>query len=209
MPLTPKIRQHFLTVTMLVSTFFYVGTAVVSYTLFQEHQLGSAFYLAYPILMLLAFHAKQPRYKNIAGLASLALFFIGSLIEPVSIDNVEEGFILVPLLYLVLYPATIWPIVICALLIASYLLDLDPNEFGEFAEDAIELILISSFATVMVYFQRQANIKSAHFKQESETDFLTQIGNRKAFYLHLSKIKLLDQPAHMCYYKLISITLKV
>lgn len=194
MPLVRKIRQRFLTVSMLIFIFYYVGTAIVGYTLFQQHQMGSTCYLAYPVLMLLAFHAKQERYKNIAGLASLALFFIGGLLEPLSIDNVEEAFILVPLLYLVLYPATIWPILICVLLISSYLLDLEPSEFGEFIEDAIELILITSFATVMVYFQRQANIKSAHFKLESETDFLTQVGNRKAFYLHLTKIKLLDHP---------------
>jgi len=194
MPLVRKIRQHLLTITMLVSTFFYAGTAIVSYTLFQEHQVGRAFYLAYPVLMLIAFHTKQQRHTNIATIVSLALFFIGGLLDPLSIDNVEEAFILVPLLYLVLYPATIWPVLICVLLIASYLLDLGPEEFGEFGEDAIELILITSFATVMVYFQRQANVKSAHFKLESETDFLTQIGNRKAFYLHLAKIKLLDQP---------------
>jgi len=142
--------------------------------------------------MLLAFYSPTARIKKAAALVAMAIILIGGFIEPLELDAIEEAFILLPLLYLVLFPGTWWAIVVCGLLVALYLLDLPSEDLGEFTEDAIELVLITSFASIMIYFQKQANLKSAHFKKESETDFLTQIGNRKAFYLELAQFKLSD-----------------
>jgi len=144
MPWAHHVKQA-LSTSVLVTMFYWCATGLISYTLISEHQLGSGYYFCYPILMLLAFYSPTARIKKAAALVAMAIILIGGFIEPLELDAIEEAFILLPLLYLVLFPGTWWAIVVCGLLVALYLLDLPSEDLGEFTEDAIELVLITSF----------------------------------------------------------------
>lgn len=166
----------------LITLGFIAAIAVVSHTLISEHQLVNWVYLSYPACMLLAFFHTHPRIKAIAAITSMAIILIGGYFEPLELDAIEEAFILIPLFYIIIFPGSMWPIAAGGVLICSYLYELPPSEFEEFIEDAIEVVVITVFATIMTYYQQKFREQMLVFRKESLTDFLTSLGNRKAYF---------------------------
>ncbi len=178
---------------LILAGLYFLAVALISYTLLNEHQQYRAAYLLYPVSMTVAFLATHRKIKLLAIWLSLATVFIGGHVEPLDMNVVEETFLLMPLVYIVLFPGSLWPMAVGGALIASYLPGLPESEFEEFAEDAIELVMISGFATVMTYFQQKSQRQANVFKQASLTDYLTGLDNRKAFYLKLSHLSASDK----------------
>ncbi|RTZ16757.1 bifunctional diguanylate cyclase/phosphodiesterase [Vibrio aquaticus] len=162
---------------------------LISYTLIMEHQLVSWFYLIFPIAMLVAYVSQSHKVKLSASILSLIVLFGGGIVEPLKLDAIEESFIVLPLCYIILFPGSLWPIAICAGLIVSYLVDLPPEEFDEFIEDAIEVAFITVFATIMTYFQQKSEKQSYQYKRASLTDYLTKLPNRKAFFAAVERLE--------------------
>ncbi|WP_434339451.1 putative bifunctional diguanylate cyclase/phosphodiesterase [Motilimonas cestriensis] len=191
-----KTLRSLLSIKPWISLFYYVAVALISYTLYSEHQIAPYTYLLYPILMLFAKRADSRKLKIMTSIFSLSLIVTGGIVDPLSLDQVEETFILIPLTYIILFPNSLWPITSAFLILSTYLFQLKGNEFDEFIEDAIELITISSFASVMAFFQQKLQTQMNNYKKESMTDYLTQLPNRKGFYRDIAKMKMKMESTH-------------
>lgn len=178
----PSIR-HFLYAGYLVAV------ALITHTLLVEHQAMRGIYLLYPLSMCAALFQTNKTIKAVAACFSIAVILIGGYFEPLELDAIEEVFILIPLTYLIAFPGSMWPIASAVLLVLSYLHELPEEEFSEFIEDAVELIVISGFATVMTYYQQNFRRQMTRYRKDALTDFLTGTKNRKAFFLDLEEIQ--------------------
>ncbi|MGD8119134.1 putative bifunctional diguanylate cyclase/phosphodiesterase [Vibrio sp. TRT 29B02] len=176
-----------------VTAFFFISVALITYTLISEHKSIRLLYTAFPIAMLVAYFSPHRRLKIIASLVSLFLIFGGSIIEPLEMDAIEESLLVLPLCYIILFPGSLWPIAVGLGLIGSYLIDLPTEEFDEFVEDAIEVLFITIFATVMTFYQQKAKKQSRLYKRASLTDYLTNLPNRKSFFQAVSDLSASDQ----------------
>lgn len=176
-----------------VAGFFFIAVAIITYTLISEHQAIAWAYSLFPLAMLIAYFSPRRKLKLVATWVSLLLIFGGSIIEPLEMDAIEESLLVLPLCYIILFPGSLWPIAVGLGLIASYFVDLPPEEFDEFVEDAIEVLFITIFATVMTYYQQQARKQSALYKRVSLTDYLTNLPNRKRFFQVVSNLNLQEE----------------
>jgi diguanylate cyclase (GGDEF)-like protein len=136
-------------------------------------------------LLLWAYFAKyiSTRFdlSKPAGLIAFVIIIFSGLAFPNDLEAIEEMYLLIPLLYLFLLPGTMWPIFVAFCLLSAYLPSFHAHEVSDFAEDALELLVISSFATIMTYFQQKSLKQMHHFKLDSYTDYLTGLYNRKKF----------------------------
>lgn len=173
---------------LLITAFYFASVSAISFTLLTEHCAAINIYLLFPIAMVIARLHPSTLVKRLTSLIAISTILIGSYIEPLDIDAIEETFILIPLCYIVIFPGSLLPILSAVLLIFSYLHNLPAEQFIEFREDAIELMTIAIFATVMVYYQQKWQRQITQYKQDSLTDFLTGLANRKAFTLDLQQI---------------------
>ncbi|WP_309221712.1 bifunctional diguanylate cyclase/phosphodiesterase [Vibrio aestuarianus] len=173
---------------LLITAFYFASVSAISFTLLTEHRAAINIYLLFPIAMVIARLHRSTLVKRLTSLIAISTILIGSYIEPLDIDAIEETFILIPLCYIVIFPGSLLPILSAVLLIFSYLHNLPAEQFIEFREDAIELMTIAIFATVMVYYQQKWQRQITQYKQDSLTDFLTGLANRKAFTLDLQQI---------------------
>lgn len=139
-------------------------------------------------MLLARFHSNK-NIKYYSCLLSFSTIYLGNYLEPLNMDSIEESFIVIPLTYVILYPGSLWPIASAFFLLTSYTFNLSPSDFDEFLEDAIELLAISGFASVMVFYQQKLKQKVNEYRNESYTDFLTQLKNRKRFYYDIKKIE--------------------
>ncbi|MCE2593276.1 bifunctional diguanylate cyclase/phosphodiesterase [Motilimonas cestriensis] len=181
--------RSLLSIKFWIDTFYYVAVVLIFYTLFSEHQLARYSYLFYPLLMLFAKHTENGHFRKLAAIFSLGLIVTGGIVDPLSLDQVEETFLLIPLTYIILFPSSLWPIASAFLILSTYFFTLKGSEFDEFIEDGIELITISSFASVMAYFQQKLKYQMINYRKESMTDYLTQLPNRKGFYYDIAQLK--------------------
>ncbi|WP_070971310.1 putative bifunctional diguanylate cyclase/phosphodiesterase [Vibrio sonorensis] len=165
----------------------YVGLAIsialITQTLVVEHEQLSWLYFAFPILIGTSALVKNAKTKKWTAVLSMAVIVLGGILEPLELDAVEETFILLPLCYVVIFPGSLWPMFVAVLIVVSYLYELPAEEFDEFIEDAIELVAITVFATVMTYFQQKSDRQAQEYRKDSLTDYLTQLPNRKEMML--------------------------
>ncbi len=185
-----QLLKRIFSITNIISLFYFLAVAIVSYTLINEHSVGRLIFSLFPVLMIIAKLTPLPTLKKSATLSSLAIVVIGGLIDPLEVELIEESFLLLPLTYIILYPGSLWPIVTSVLLLASYLPELPQEEIDEFIEDAIELLVITGFASVMAFFQQKLKVQMLGYRKDSMTDYLTKLSNRKAFYHDMARIKL-------------------
>ncbi|USD42533.1 bifunctional diguanylate cyclase/phosphodiesterase [Vibrio sp. SCSIO 43135] len=171
---------------------FALFVSLVTYTLVSEHSTTRWLFTFYPFLMFAALFANKKAYKSRFAVASLAILLGGGMIEPFELDAVEEAFILIPLSYVMLFPGSLWPIASAVLLCLSYLYQLPEEDFDEFIEDAIELVAITVFASLMVYYQVKLKLQMERYQRDSFTDFSTGVLNRTAFYHQLDIIQQKD-----------------
>lgn len=173
---------------MTVRVLYLLSVALITYTLVTEHEVWKEAYFLFPFSMTLALFVSNDRLKIMCAVLSIAVIFVGGLLEPLELDAIEESFILLPLCYLVLFPGSYTPILVAIALILSYLYNLPPEEFDEFIEDAIEVFAITVFATIMTYYYSKAKQQAQEYKLSSYTDVLTKLPNLNAFYEDIRNI---------------------
>ncbi|WP_082034950.1 bifunctional diguanylate cyclase/phosphodiesterase [Vibrio sinaloensis] len=173
---------------ILVTALFFASVALITHTLITEHEVWKEAYLLFPLGMLGAFFVTKPRLKVLLSGLSIAVIFVGGLFEPLELDAIEESFILLPLCYLVLFPGSFFPIGVALALVASYLYNLPAEEFEEFVEDAIEVLAITVFATIMTYYYEKASRQALRYRKSTYTDVLTKLPNLNAFYEDIGEV---------------------
>lgn len=175
----------FISTVKFVRAVYIVAVAIITATLILAHELVGWSYILFPIGMLIALLTKDPKRRVLFALLSFAHILIGGLIEPLNINAIEHAFLLLPLCYLVLFPSSIWPIVIALLLVAHYVLNAPQGEMMEMIDDSVKLMLITFFATVMTYYKQKLDAQIITYRNDSLSDFLTQLPNRRAFYQYV------------------------
>ncbi|WP_428774723.1 putative bifunctional diguanylate cyclase/phosphodiesterase [Vibrio sp.] len=173
----------------LITAAFVLAVAAISYSLITQHPVSRWLYLGFPVAILVAFLHRRRKTKLAFAVLSLGIILLGSVIEPLEREAIEQVLLLLPLCFLVIMPGSFWPILAAIVLIACYLPAVQPGQFDSFAEDAFELLLISVFASVMAYFQKKARREALLYKRASHTDHLTGLRNSKAFFEDIGAIK--------------------
>ena len=163
------------------------------------------------ILLFMAFFSRyiglSNQYRNLATFLSFIIIVVSGLVFPNDLESIEEMYFLIPLLYLFILPGTLWPIPIAFALLSAYFPTLADHDFIDWLEDALELIVISSFATVMSFFQQKSLRQMQHFKLDSYTDYLTGLSNRKNFMKQMERLLQLCNSNNIAGFALLSIDL--
>ncbi|PKF61801.1 GGDEF-domain containing protein [Psychromonas sp. psych-6C06] len=176
-----KITQRII----LPAIFLFLFT-VVFYTYISLHHTPSALtlYGVAATLLATAYFSKQLKlpnnYKYYACLVSFLLLLASGFIFVSDIEEIEEMYIFIPFLYLLILPGSMWPILISFLLLSAYYPSIETNSLSDVIEDGLELVVIATFATIMTYFQQHSLQKMRLFRQESYIDELTRLSNRKS-----------------------------
>lgn len=179
----------------ILPAIFLLLLSIVFYTFTHLHNSPTAL-LTYSVAALLLFTAyfsrwlRLPRhYKLIAALISAAILIASGFIFISDIEEIEEMYIFIPFLYLLILPGTFWPIIIAFLLLSAYLPSLETSELADVIEDGLELVVIASFATIMTYFQQSSLKSMRRFRNESYTDDLTRLPNHKKIKKQMENLK--------------------
>ena len=159
-------------------TGFLTTTCLLLLTL-PQNSLAQSGYWLFVVLVGLGYYATTSWLKHAASLLSVLIIIVVGIVFPLDVEVLEEAYLFIPLLYLFIYPGSFYPIGIAVLLLSAYLPSVPNYALAELLEDVSELIVISSFATVMTYFQQNAVKQMQRFWQESRTDDLTKFPNRK------------------------------
>lgn len=171
----------------LLSGMFLLLLGIVFSTFLALHHdvFSIVLYSVASFLLLIAYFGKyvniNVNFRKLASLLSFILIIVGGLAVPNDLEAIEEMYLLIPLLFLFVLPGTMWPIFVAFCLLSAYLPSFHAYELSDFIEDSLELLVISSFATIMTYFQQKSLKQMQHFKLDSYTDYLTGLFNRKKF----------------------------
>lgn len=179
------VRKHGL------SLLFIGLTLLVASALLELHLslVAQSLIVAHGFLLIGAFFTAVRAYKIQGSVLSFFMVLVLGVAFPQHVEAIEEIYLLIPLLYLMIFPGSLWPIVAAFALLSAYAPSLNEVSFEDFLEDSLELIVISTFATVMAYFQQRSLAQMKRFKTESYTDYLTKLKNRKAVINDLLSIK--------------------
>lgn len=168
---------------LAISTVFILLLSAVYGTIISIHQSTSAliYYGIFSLLLINLYINKKTSYKRAQLTLSILLIFAGGFIFPSEIEEIEEVYTFIPLLYLTIVPGTMLPIVVGLLLLTAYFPSFKDTPLTDFIEDSSELMSITVFATVMTYFQQKHLRQMKELERESNTDYLTRLPNRKRF----------------------------
>ena len=192
-----KKVSSFLSLKIVIDTLYCIGIFLVTLTLLQHSSIiWKTLYLSFPLFMLCARFIPYPVVKHVCVALAILLLLAGGVVNPMGTEMIEEGFVLIPLLVLILYPGKAWAILTALLLIVPYIAGADEghvfNLFNLF-EDTAELIIICCLASIMSYFQQRSHMLMLNYQDESRTDYLTQIPNRAAYTEILRHVEKLDK----------------
>ncbi|MFA0413876.1 putative bifunctional diguanylate cyclase/phosphodiesterase [Vibrio renipiscarius] len=174
-----------LDIKVVVRAGYMIAIGLITYTLITEHHVVGWTYILFPFGMIAALLTHSPKRCKFLAFCSFVHVLLGGAIEPLELGALDEAFLLLPLCYLVLFPGTIWPMLVVISLIAHYFFTVPSDQFPHLVENTIELLLITTFATVMTYYKRKFDEQLKVYRKESLTDFLTQLPNRRAFYEYI------------------------
>lgn len=176
---------------VVLGAIFILFTCVVYGTYIYVHSTLSAilYFGLFTLLLTNLKFNKKSTFRKSQLLLSLTLLIAGGFLFPADIEQIEEMYLIIPLLYLFILPGTFWPILISCLLVSAYIPSFENTELFDFIEDSMELFVITSFATIMTYFQQKSFTQMKHFEKESNTDFLTQLPNRRQFITDMNDLE--------------------
>ena len=165
---------------------YVLGLVLVAQTLFVDHLNMGHHQLAYvsltfALFMILGGLTTQERLRQLCALLSLAVLLASLLFYPKQHLPISDTYFLIPLGFLLLMRGFVWPVASSLVVLAicfPHNIEFYPRSFWE---DALELIIITSFATLSISYRHRLHAQVLKFRQESITDFLTGVGNRKAF----------------------------
>lgn len=146
--------------------------------------------MIFSLVMFATLFVKNKYYKVFYVLGSLGLFLFINLNYPVVLSQVEEAYIVLPVMILCLYPGKLYSN-FAAILVAFIYYDAAHLKNGfELIEDTSELILFNLILSVLLMYFMKFIDKINRYRKDSYTDVLTGLSNRKAFISsvnHISK----------------------
>ncbi|MFV0422483.1 putative bifunctional diguanylate cyclase/phosphodiesterase [Oleidesulfovibrio sp.] len=174
----------------VLTGFYCLGVVIVQLTLeAHSEQLWRMLYMSFAPLMLVARFCPWQRLAVTASVLAIGVLITGGILSPLELEVIEESFIIIPLLYLALYPGRPWAFICSLLLLIPYLYGSGEELFENVLEDCLELIIITAFASVMTYYQQRSYRLMLGYRDESRTDYLTQLKNRLAYSISLRTLE--------------------
>lgn len=167
---------------------YLTATAVMSYSLLQLDHLWREYFYFFPALLVVALFSSNYTLRHLLGFAALALFISGGFIQPIPLHYARDTLIFFPLCYVILFPASIWPVIVAAALINGYINQMDVNEFTSFVDTSVRMSAVTIFATLLTYSHARFVRKADLYKTESMTDYLTKLPNLYAYKYKLSQL---------------------
>ena len=185
MPFFPQQRDPIM-LKAIMPILYLLGLSLITHSLFVDHlQLGhqrlAYFSLTFGLLMTLGWLTQQHRLRQISAWSALLVLLLSPLVHPNQHLPITDTYFLIPLCYLLLMRGFTWPIVSSLAVLAACFPHSAELSTRAFWEDALELIIITSFATLSISYRHRLYAQIQQFRHESMTDFLTGVGNRKAF----------------------------
>lgn len=175
---------------LLVSTFL-ICWGGVNYVLlnFEQPMLAKCGYVLFGLFSIFSFFLSDTLsgLKKLCAVLSFLCVFLVGLVYPLDIEVIEEVYIFIPLLYVMSFPGSLKPILSSFALLSAYMSSLDAAELADIIEDGAELVVITSFSAIMAYFHKKAHTQMVVFREDSYTDYLTGLWNRKKFLETLKK----------------------
>lgn len=173
-----KINRHsILTCTFIICWF------IVSFVLFRFEQplMALVAYGLFSLSSLASFFCKNIKFKEALATLSFVMMFSVGIGFPLDIEVIEEVYLFIPLLYVMTFPGSFKPIFAAFALLTAYFPSVNQAELLDIIEDGTELIVITSFASVMAYFYKKTHQQMTQFRKDSQTDYLTRLSNRNMF----------------------------
>ena len=185
MALFPQHR-HPILLKAITPILYLLGLSLITHSLFVDHlQLGhqrlAYFSLTFGLLMTLGWLTQRHRLRQACAFVSLCVLIVSPLAHPNQHLPISDTYFLVPLCYLLLLRGFAWPIVSSLAVLTACFPQSVTLSTRPFWEDALELIIITSFATLSLSYRHRLYAQIEKFRRESMTDFLTGVGNRKSF----------------------------
>lgn len=143
--------------------------------------LAQILYAVFGLTLALSFFIDNTIAKISFSLISFAAIFSVGHIHVQDIEAIEEIYHVIPLLFLMVFPGTFYPLAIAFALTSAYSYSFGNAPTVDILEDSFELILVTAFACTMSYFHQKAKQQMQVFRQESYTDYLTGLKNRKSY----------------------------
>lgn len=143
--------------------------------------LAQILYAVFGLTLALSFFIDNALAKISFSLISFAAIFSVGHIHVQDIEAIEEIYHVIPLLFLMVFPGTFYPLAIAFALTSAYSYSFGNAPTVDILEDSFELILVTAFACTMSYFHQKAKQQMLVFRQESYTDYLTGLKNRKSY----------------------------
>jgi len=165
-----------------------LGTTIALMQLNQPIE-AQTLYLLFALTLVIAKLAPREQISIPCLIISASTIVLTGLIFPVDMELLEEIYMIIPLLFLIIRPGELWPISLGILLVTAYIPSIAQTELSDFIEDAVELLLITGFATIMTYFQQRSMKQMQQYRADSFTDYLTGLPNRKSFMEKLGEQK--------------------
>ncbi|NTS77989.1 EAL domain-containing protein [Catenovulum sp. SM1970] len=169
--------------TSVITTIFLTLLAVCSASLFNLDQppIAKWMYMLFALTTGASYFLEHPPHKKFLSIISFILIFAIGHLFPLDIEDIEEIYIGIPILYLLIFPGSLWPIAVGFAILTAYMHSVGIAEMFDIVEDGLEVIVITTFACVMSFYQQQTKRQMMQFREESYTDYLTGLSNRKKF----------------------------
>ncbi|MDE3272852.1 GGDEF domain-containing protein [Pseudoalteromonas sp. G4] len=167
----------------ILAVVFFTLWFITNYVLmgFEQPMLAKVGYGFFALFSAASYLVKNQLFKKSSAVFSLfCVLFVGCNF-PLDIEVIEEIYLFIPLLYILAFPGSLYPILASVLLLSAYIPSLDEALLADIIEDGAELVIITSFASIMTYFQQKSRKQMETFRKESYTDYLTGLANRKCF----------------------------
>ncbi len=151
--------------------------------LIHEHGdfYSAIYFLVISVVLLLAYYVKNIKLRHIFSLVSTILILASMSILDLEMEQVEEAFVVLPVLFVLLYPGKIYASFLSFAFVALYFFHPGDESFDGLVEDSLEMIIISSLAVIVSYQYKRIKEKIKTLETESYCDDLTLYPNRKAF----------------------------
>jgi len=169
--------KHLLTAVYFIILGLILASMLLEYSEIIPKVLSFTFFLG----MALTFFLKNTKLKPYLTVFMLLFFIWLNLSYPLTIGQVEEAYIFLPMMILCLYPGKLYSN-FGSLVILIIMYNLIPDgHFNELVEDGIEVLLLNLFTSVLLLLYMRIIDKMQQYKSDSYTDYLTGLSNRKAF----------------------------
>ncbi len=156
---------------------------------FEQHTLyTSLYFLSASIPLIIAYHSKRKTLRFRLTMISIVLLLISADIFGLEMEQFEEFFIMLPIIFVLLYPGKFAVNFISIAIAIIYFMHPGDESISNVIEDVVEVVLVSTLSVLVSYQYEKLKDKISLLDYESAHDELTSLPNRRAFISQVEKM---------------------